>query len=143
MRKKIFPAFISLLVTGSVLNAEIKPSTMEEMLDSVNLIQLGFLTNTNSLVQEGSKELKISSKQLSSIDNSKYLYFDEIKSYKYTKEKASKISIHSANLARHFKRGHLKKAHKEYSLLIDQCLECHQKLRDYVDRGESFRHKIN
>ncbi len=143
MKNLLLKVCISTLITLSTLNAEIKTSIMEEMLDSVNLIQLGILTNTNSMVQEGVSQMKTSSKQLSSIDHSQYLYFDQIKSFKYTKEKASKISIHAAKIATDFEAGDIDNAHQEYALLINQCIECHNKLRDYKDRGESYRKNLN
>ncbi len=142
MKNLLLKVSLSALITLSTLHAEIKTSIMEEMLDSVNLIQLGILTNTNAMVQEGVSQIKVSSKQLSAVDHSKYLYFDQIKSFKYTKEKASKISIHATKITTYFEAKDTANAHKEYALLIDQCIECHNKLRDYKDRGEGYRKNL-
>ncbi len=142
MKNLLLKVSLSALITLSTLHAEIKTSIMEEMLDSVNLIQLGILTNTKAIVQEGVSQIKVSSKQLSTFDHSKYMYFDQVKSFKYTKEKASKISIHSAKIATYFEAGDTSNAHKEYALLIDQCIGCHNKLRDYKDRGEGYKKNL-
>ncbi len=143
MKNLLAKVCVPALILFGTLHAEIKTSTMEEMLDSVNLIQLGILTNTNSLVQEGTTQLRAAAKELTAIDHTKYLYFDEIKSFKYTQEKASQLSIHAVNISKSFNKNDMKTTHAEYSLLIAQCIQCHQELRDYKDKGEEYRKNLD
>ncbi len=129
---------LTFLFMGS-LYAEQRSVTMENLLDGISLVQLGFLTNTEKFVKEGSLEIKRSSKVLT---HSKHLgmpSFSEVQEIVYTKDNAHQLHLHADNLLVQYQDGNITMALKEYDSIIMQCINCHEKLRDFRDRGNGFR----
>lgn len=139
MSRLILKISIVFIIFLGTLHAEEKAVTMRTMLDAMNLIQLGLLTNTKILVKEGVLELENSKNKLNAVDHSRYLSFDEVQGYTYTKEKVYHLGIEAKKLQTYFKAGNTIEALKAYSSIMMQCIECHTKLRDYEDKGVRFR----
>ncbi|MDD2790030.1 MAG: hypothetical protein PHU40_05115 [Sulfurimonas sp.] len=139
MIKPIIKLLITSMFLLSDVHAEDKVVTMRTLLDGINLTQLGLLTNTEALVREGVLEIKVATTILGSIERGKYHYLDEIQTYAYNKKKAQALSTHADQLLKEFNDNNITRAMQEYNLLALQCVECHLKLRDYQDRGNSLR----
>ena len=139
MMKSILKISLTTLLLLGTLHAEEKAVTMRTMLDAMNLIQLGLLTNTKVLVKEGVFELENSKNKLGTVDHSRYLSFDEVQGYAYTKEKVDQLGIEATRLQTFFKAGDTTEALQAYNSIMLQCVECHTKLRDYKDEGIRFR----
>lgn len=139
MLKSIFGAAIFLLITLESAHAEQKAVTMSTMLDGMNMVQLGFLTNTRSFIEEGVFQIQRGREALEVIDNSHYLSFDEVRGFAYTKQKTTKIYDASVLLLEKYEDGKVFEAMDEYKNILNQCLECHDKLRDFKDRGSKLR----
>lgn len=139
MMKSIIKICVASLLILSTLHAEEKAITMRNMLDGINLIQLGLLTNTKLLVKEGVIELQDSKNKLESIDHSRYLSFDEVQGYAYTKEKVVQLGEDASKLLAFFDDGNILEALKAYESIMQRCMECHIKLRDHEDEGSRFR----
>jgi hypothetical protein len=139
MIKSVVAMIILQILLVSPTLAEEKAVTMKSLLDGMNLIQLGFLTNTELLIEEGVFEVNYGKEILRTVHKSKYLSFDEAQSFKYTQETLKKITIHLDLLLKEYKAGETLKAMQEYQLLMNQCISCHMKLRDYKDRGVGFK----
>jgi len=139
MIKAVLKVFLVSLILSTTVNAEEKAITMRTMLDAVNLVQLGLLTNTKLLVKEGVAELKDAKSKLEKIDHTRYLSFDEVQGYTYTKEKVTQIGIDADEVYTFFVNGKHAEALTAYKSLMLRCMECHSKLRDYEDEGNRFR----
>ncbi len=123
----------------SSLNAEERVVTMKTLIDGINLVQLGFLTNTELFIKEGIFEIKSSADIL--IDNKHsggYLSLRQAQGDAYTKTNAQELTIHADNLLKQFEDGNITTALQEYNSIMLQCIECHNKLRNYKNRGHSF-----
>ena len=127
------------LISLQSLYAQEKVVTMSTMLDGINMVQFGFLTNTKAFVEEGVVEIQRGREALEKIDNSNYLTFDEVHGYAYTKKKTTKIYDSSVLLLENFESGKAFEAMENYKNIVNQCIECHMKLRDFKDRGSSLR----
>lgn len=138
MIKSLIVAVILQMLFVLSVQAEEKAVTMRTMLEGVNMIQLGFLTNTKTLVEDGISEIQAGRKVLETVDRSHYMSFDEVQAHAYTKQKTNKIYMHAVALENKYKAGQTFEAMAEYELLIRQCIECHTKLRDYKDMGNNL-----
>ena len=135
MIKSILKTAVASLILTTTLQAEEKAVTMRTILDGMNLIQLGFLTNTEILIEEGVFEVNHGKSILEAIGKTKNLSFEEIQYPKYIKQ----ITIHTDLLLKEYKSGEIKKAMLEYKSLMNTCISCHMRLRDYKDRGFKFK----
>ncbi len=140
MISQILKVYIALtfLFMGS-LYAEQKSVTMENLLDGIGLVQLGFLTNTEEFIKEGALEIKRSSEILT---HSKHLgmpSYNEIQEIVYTKDNVHQLHLHADNLLLQYQDANITMALKEYDSIIMQCINCHNKLRDFKGKGNAFR----
>lgn len=131
--KHLFSLVLASLLGLSSLHAEEKAATMQTLLDAVSLIQLGFLTNTKVLVERGVVEIKMGKGVLEEVDHSSYLTLDKLQAHKYTSEVTKKIGKHADDLLEAYNNNDIPKALNEYGLITQQCVNCHEKLRDYKD----------
>lgn len=138
MKKTITAICTMLLILHNTLVADDKAITMQTMLEGVNMIQLGLLTNTQTIVEQGVLEIKYGKKSLEAIDRSHYLSFDEIQAQVYTMKITKKLDTHTKKLLKHYKEGDIGAAMTEYHIIMQQCVECHAKLRDFVDRADKL-----
>ena len=112
---------------------------MRTFLDGISLVQLGILTNTESIVEEGIFEIKTSAGILRKGKPSGFPSLGEAKDHAYTKKNLQQLKIHTDELLKKFKAGDIIAVLKEYNAIMTQCVECHVEQRYYRNRGHGFR----
>ena len=127
------------MIFSTTLSAEEKVVTMQTFLDGINLVKLGILTNTKSFVLKGVSEVKASAGVLCYDRPLVMPSFDEARGHAYTKKNMQQLNMQADKLLRLYKTGDVSAALNEYNAILQQCVECHSKLRDYKDRGHGFR----
>jgi len=113
---------------------------MQTFFDGISLVQLGILTNTESIVEEGIFTIKTSAGILKEGDKpSGFPSLDKAKEHAYTKKNLQELNMHTDELLKQFKAGDVTAVLKEYNSIMLQCVECHVEQRYYKDRGHGFR----
>lgn len=139
MLKSVIVSIIIQILLISPALAEEKAVTMRTMIGGMNLIQLGFLTNTETLIEQGVFEVNYSKSILDAFDKTMYMSLDVIQHHEYTKKMSAQITIHADLLLKEYKAREVNKAMQEYQSLMNTCINCHMKLRDFKDRGDRFK----
>lgn len=139
MIKSILKASIASLILTITLHAEEKAVTMQTMLDGFKLVQLGFLTNSEAMVEQGIFEIKISTDVLTELKHLGPPALREARGHTYNKKNLQQLNIFTDELLKQFKDGNIIAAMQEYNSIMLQCVECHNKQQGYKNRGSSFR----
>lgn len=137
--KSILKASVASLILTVTLQAEERAITMKTMLDGMNLIQLGFLTNTEVMIEQGIFEIKTSTDILTNVKHVGPPSLREARGHACSKKNVQELTTHANELLKQFKDGNITTALREYNSIVLQCVECHNTLRNYKDRGHRFR----
>ncbi|MCH9741487.1 MAG: hypothetical protein K0U38_11720 [Epsilonproteobacteria bacterium] len=123
-----------LLAEGNVTaesNATSTAQTMQHLEASMQMIQKGFLYNSEGMVDEGVKQFKVGLGNMDAFvvkvdDKDKGKSFDP-QSYALTESKA--LMGMANDILKSFKSGEKDKASESYTKTLNRCLACHKIIR--------------
>ena len=128
--------FLSLVLLSSLALAdytkEDRIADMQAMAGALEVIQKGFLYNSNDLIQSGNKTLRdhvltIQPPRMGDTTLSR----EETYAFMFARKQQRKIDSHSAEMAQKFAKGDKYQAMHHFTKILKQCTACHTKLRKW------------